>query len=100
MVVELLYFGFSLRVVVRKRTTECWACGVCACIKFEVEIRKGSSVLDGSTSSTQSSGRRQNNDDMKEGMSFIMCEKLVQVSTLKLLSIFFSYWCCVFFACT
>ena len=88
MVVELLYFGFSLRVVVRKRMTKCWACGVCACIKFEVEIREGSSVSDGSTSSTQSFGRQQNSDNMKEGMSFIMCEKLVQVSTLKLLSTF------------
>ncbi|XP_002521957.2 protein EIN4 [Ricinus communis] len=49
------------------------------CIKFEIEIREGSSLSDGSISTTHSSGRRQNSDEAKKGLSFSMCKKLVQM---------------------
>ncbi|XP_065853981.1 protein EIN4 [Euphorbia lathyris] len=49
------------------------------CIKFEIGIREGSSLLDGSISIAQSSGRRQNTVEVKEGLSFSMCKKLVQM---------------------
>ncbi|XP_021677977.2 protein EIN4 isoform X2 [Hevea brasiliensis] len=49
------------------------------CIKFEIEIKGGSSLSDGSVSTTHSSGRRQNGDEVKEGLSFSMCKKLVQM---------------------
>ncbi|KAG6737355.1 hypothetical protein POTOM_058871 [Populus tomentosa] len=49
------------------------------CIKFDMEIRKGSSLSDGASSSTNSSGRRQNSAEAKEGLGFIMCKRLVQM---------------------
>ncbi|KAF2307015.1 hypothetical protein GH714_023301 [Hevea brasiliensis] len=49
------------------------------CIKFDIEIREGTSLLDGSVSTTHSSGRRQNSDEVKEGLSFSICKKLVQM---------------------
>lgn len=51
-----------------------------ACIKFDVEMTEGSSLSDGSISITESSGRRQNSNEVKEALSFSMCKKLVQVS--------------------
>jgi ethylene receptor len=49
------------------------------CIKFDMEIREGSSLSDGASSTTNSSGRRQNSAEAKEGLGFIMCKRLVQV---------------------
>ena len=51
-----------------------------AYIKFEFEISKGSSQSDGSISDTVYAGRRHNSNEIKEGLSFSMCKKLVQVS--------------------
>ncbi|XP_050223643.1 protein EIN4 [Mercurialis annua] len=48
-------------------------------IKFEIEIRERNTSADGPFSATHSSGRRQNNDEVKEGLSFSMCKKLVQM---------------------
>ncbi|XP_020540336.1 protein EIN4 isoform X2 [Jatropha curcas] len=48
-------------------------------IKFEIEIREGNSLSDGSIPKTHNSGRRQNGDEVKEGLSFTMCKKLVQM---------------------
>ncbi|KAG6738318.1 hypothetical protein POTOM_057930 [Populus tomentosa] len=48
------------------------------CIKFDMEIREGSSLSDGASSSTNSSGRRQNSAEA-EGLGFIMCKRLVQM---------------------
>eukprot|EP00258_Populus_trichocarpa_P031215 XP_024447234.1 protein EIN4-like isoform X1 [Populus trichocarpa] len=49
------------------------------CIKFDMEIREGSSLSDGASSTTNSSGRRQNSAEAKEGLGFIMCKRLVQM---------------------
>ncbi|KAH8481027.1 hypothetical protein H0E87_031076 [Populus deltoides] len=54
------------------------------CIKFDMEIREGSSLSDGASSTTNSSGRRQNSAEAKEGLGFIMCKRLVQSMTLVL----------------
>ena len=48
------------------------------CIKFDMEIREGSSLSDGASSTTNSSGRR-HSAEAKEGLGFIMCKRLVQV---------------------
>lgn len=48
------------------------------CIKFEIEISDGGSVLD-SVSTVNFSGRRQQSNEIKEGLSFSMCKKLVQM---------------------
>ncbi|KAF3452331.1 hypothetical protein FNV43_RR02764 [Rhamnella rubrinervis] len=50
-----------------------------AYIKFEFEISKGSSLSDGSISDTIYAGRRHNSNEIKEGLSFSMCKKLVQM---------------------
>ncbi|XP_061944194.1 protein EIN4-like [Populus nigra] len=49
------------------------------CIKFDMEIREGSSLSDGASSTTNSSGRKQNSAEAKEGLGFIMCKRLVQM---------------------
>lgn len=49
-------------------------------IKFEFEISKGSSQLDGPISDTVYTGTRHYSNEIKEGLSFSMCKKLVQVS--------------------
>ncbi|KAL9381800.1 hypothetical protein Peur_024835 [Populus x canadensis] len=49
------------------------------CIKFDMEIREGSSLSDGASSTINSSGRRQNSAEAKEGLGFIMCKRLVQM---------------------
>lgn len=49
-------------------------------IKFEFEISSGSPQADGSISDTLYAGRRHNSNEIKEGLSFSMCKKLVQVS--------------------
>jgi ethylene receptor len=49
------------------------------CIKFDMEISEGSSLSDVASSTTNSSGKRQNSAGVKEGLSFSMCKRLVQV---------------------
>ncbi|KAJ6694127.1 hypothetical protein OIU85_004870 [Salix viminalis] len=49
------------------------------CIKFDVEISEGSSLSDVASSTTNYSGRRQNSAEVKEGQSFSMCKRLVQM---------------------
>ncbi|KAJ6384300.1 hypothetical protein OIU78_027578 [Salix suchowensis] len=49
------------------------------CIKFDMEISEGSSLSDVASSTTNSSGRRQNSAEVKEGQSFSMCKRLVQM---------------------
>ncbi|KAL5770584.1 hypothetical protein ACOSP7_014738 [Xanthoceras sorbifolium] len=48
-------------------------------LKFEIEITGGSSKSDGSIATKQSSGWRHNSNEVKEGLSFSMCKKLVQM---------------------
>ncbi|XWS42542.1 hypothetical protein CRYUN_Cryun16bG0023200 [Craigia yunnanensis] len=48
-------------------------------LKIEVDIRGGSSQADSSVSSKHSSGRRRNDDEIKESLNFSMCKKLVQM---------------------
>ncbi|KAJ4836210.1 Protein ein4 [Turnera subulata] len=48
------------------------------CVKFDMEIREGSCLSDGSIS-THSSSRYENAQEIKEGLSFSMCKKLVQM---------------------
>ncbi|KAH8491138.1 hypothetical protein H0E87_023324 [Populus deltoides] len=49
------------------------------CIKFDMEISEGSSLSDVASSTTNSSGKRQNSAGVKEGLSFSMCKRLVQM---------------------
>ena len=60
-------------------------------LKVEIDIRRGSSQADVSVSTNHSSGRRHNNDEIKESLKFSMCKKLVQVNipVLFLLSILY-----------
>ena len=51
-------------------------------IKFEIEINEKGSQLDGSISTFNYAGRRHNSNEVKEGLSFSMCKKLVQVGSL------------------
>ncbi|XP_057961136.1 protein EIN4 [Malania oleifera] len=48
-------------------------------IRFEIEIIDGGSELDDSTSMTCFSGMRYNSREIKEGLSFSFCKKLVQM---------------------
>ncbi|CAK9153052.1 unnamed protein product [Ilex paraguariensis] len=48
-------------------------------IKFEIEISNGDSQSDGSVSTIHFGGRRHNSKEIKEGLSFRMCKKLVQM---------------------
>ncbi|KAG5223990.1 ethylene receptor family protein [Salix suchowensis] len=48
-------------------------------VKFDMEMREGSSPSDGASSTPNSSGRRRNSAEAKEGLGFIMCKRLVQV---------------------
>ncbi|KAF9661045.1 hypothetical protein SADUNF_Sadunf19G0027100 [Salix dunnii] len=48
-------------------------------VKFDMEMREGSSLSDGASSTTNSSGRRRNSAEAKEGLGFIMCKRLVQM---------------------
>ncbi|XWS64737.1 hypothetical protein CRYUN_Cryun05aG0029400 [Craigia yunnanensis] len=48
-------------------------------LKVEIDIRRGSSQADASVSTNHSSGRRHNNDEIKESLNFSMCKKLVQM---------------------
>ncbi|KAJ6761565.1 ETHYLENE RECEPTOR [Salix koriyanagi] len=47
-------------------------------VKFDMEMREGSSLSDGASSTPNSSGRRRNSAEAKEGLGFIMCKRLVQ----------------------
>lgn len=64
-------------------------------IKFEIEISEKGSQSDGSISALNYAGRRHNSNEVKEGLSFSMCKKLVQVCSLIVLSIF----CYIFLFC-
>ncbi|XWS58385.1 hypothetical protein CRYUN_Cryun08bG0029800 [Craigia yunnanensis] len=48
-------------------------------LKIEVDIRGGSCQADLSVSSKHSSGRRHNDDEIKETLNFSICKKLVQM---------------------
>nr|ASU47405.1 ethylene receptor sensor 4 [Paeonia suffruticosa] len=48
-------------------------------VKFEIEINDGGSLPDGSVSRIQYAGRRHYSNEIKEGLSFTMCRKLVQM---------------------
>ncbi|KAA8534629.1 hypothetical protein F0562_032112 [Nyssa sinensis] len=48
-------------------------------IKFEIEVSDGGSLAEGSISTIHLSGRRHNSNQIKEGLSFSMCKKLVQM---------------------
>ncbi|KAK1578547.1 hypothetical protein Q3G72_031127 [Acer saccharum] len=48
-------------------------------LKFEIEISGGSSKSDGSIATKQLSAWRHNSNEIKEGLSFKMCKKLVQM---------------------
>lgn len=48
-------------------------------IKFEIKISEKGSQSDGSISATNYAGRRHNSHEFKEGLSFSMCKKLVQM---------------------
>ncbi|KAJ6422782.1 hypothetical protein OIU84_027705 [Salix udensis] len=51
-------------------------------VKFDMEMREGSSLSDGASSTPNSSGRRRNSAEAKEGLGFIMCKRLVQVTAV------------------
>ncbi|KAL1145272.1 hypothetical protein V6Z11_A11G287500 [Gossypium hirsutum] len=48
-------------------------------LKIEIDIRGGSSVADASVSTKNFSGEKRNKDEIKEGLNFTMCKKLVQM---------------------
>ncbi|KAJ6761568.1 ETHYLENE RECEPTOR [Salix koriyanagi] len=48
-------------------------------VKFDMEMREGSSLSEGASLTPNSSGRRRNSAEAKEGLGFIMCKRLVQV---------------------
>uniref|UniRef100_A0A0V0IXF0 Ethylene receptor n=1 Tax=Solanum chacoense TaxID=4108 RepID=A0A0V0IXF0_SOLCH len=50
-----------------------------ATIKFEIEVSRGGSQTDSSISTSHFGGKRYNSKELKEGMSFSMCKKLVQM---------------------
>lgn len=61
-------------------------------IKFELEIKEVNSQSDGSNSTKLLPGWGQNSNEIKEGLSFNLCKKLVKVSFPNALSInLFSY---------
>ncbi|KAJ6292058.1 hypothetical protein OIU76_024042, partial [Salix suchowensis] len=47
-------------------------------VRFDMEMREGSSLSDGASSTPNYSGRRRNSAEAKEGLGFIMCKRLVQ----------------------
>ncbi|XP_049354917.1 protein EIN4-like [Solanum verrucosum] len=50
-----------------------------ATIKFEIEVSRGGSQTDSSISTSHFGGKKYNSKELKEGMSFSMCKKLVQM---------------------
>ncbi|KAH7866705.1 hypothetical protein Vadar_023763 [Vaccinium darrowii] len=48
-------------------------------VKFEIEVSDGGSQSDGSVTTLNLAGRRHNGNSGKEGLSFSMCRKLVQM---------------------
>jgi len=48
-------------------------------VKFEIEVCDGGSQSDGSVTTLNLAGRRHNGNSGKEGLSFSMCRKLVQI---------------------
>lgn len=54
-------------------------------VKFEFLISKGGSWSEGSTSCIDYASTRHNSSEIKEGLSFSICKRLVQVSSLCLL---------------
>jgi ethylene receptor len=57
-------------------------------IKFEIEICEKGYQSDGSISAANHAQRWYNSSEVKEGLSFSMCKKLVQVGNLIILSIY------------
>ncbi|KAM1802413.1 hypothetical protein TB2_033121 [Malus domestica] len=49
------------------------------CIKFEFEISEASSYPGGLVALTHDDGRRHDNDEIKRGLSFSICKKIVQM---------------------
>ncbi|KAJ9682423.1 hypothetical protein PVL29_018355 [Vitis rotundifolia] len=61
------------------KTWGMWRSDEYACIKFEIEISDGGSLSDGSSSAIEFTGRKHGSGENKEGLSFSMCKKLVQM---------------------
>ena len=58
-------------------------------IKFEIELGdQGSQSNDGSMTTIHFGGRRHNSNNVKEGLSFSICRKLVQVRITGILPMF------------
>ncbi|XP_059628492.1 protein EIN4-like [Cornus florida] len=64
----------KIRATWRPSTTDDYAN-----IKFEIEITGGGSQFDGSISTIYFGSRRNNINEFKEGLSFSMCKKIVQM---------------------
>ncbi|KAJ6296555.1 hypothetical protein OIU78_022303 [Salix suchowensis] len=62
-------------------------------VRFDMEMREGSSLSDGASSTPNYSGRRRNSAEAKEGLGFIMCKRLVQVRHQFFL--FLCHYCCI-----
>ncbi|KAJ6761541.1 TWO-COMPONENT SENSOR HISTIDINE KINASE [Salix koriyanagi] len=63
-------------------------------VKFDMEMREGSSLSDGASSTPNSSGRRRNSAEAKEGLGFIMCKRLVQVRH-QICRLYICHYCCI-----
>lgn len=70
------------------KTWGIWRPDEYACIKFEIEISDGGSLSYGSSTAIEFAGRKHSSGENKEGLSFSMCKKLVQVRILDILFIF------------
>ncbi|CBI35168.3 unnamed protein product, partial [Vitis vinifera] len=61
------------------KTWGIWRPDEYACIKFEIEISDGGSLSYGLSTAVEFAGRKHNSGENKEGLSFSMCKKLVQM---------------------
>lgn len=61
------------------KTWGIWRPDEYACIKFEIEISDGGSLSYGSSTAIEFAGRKHSSGENKEGLSFSMCKKLVQM---------------------
>lgn len=61
------------------KTWGIWRPDEYACIKFEIEISDGGSLSYGLSTAIEFAGRKHNSGENKEGLSFSMCKKLVQM---------------------
>ncbi|CAN6724891.1 unnamed protein product [Malus baccata var. baccata] len=88
MVGGLSSFRLFLKVVVMALMMDCKECGEQVvqtpdeyiCIKFEFEISEASSYPGGLVALTHDDSRRHDNDEIKRGLSFSICMKIVQAS--------------------